>query len=1035
MPSSSRARALGAAALVVLVPALAAADPYGRVTEPHEVVTTTIAPAADADDFVFDAGAGWKVSASAKRAKADDLAPVLELVDPDGAVTTSGVVAKATAASAKLSATLASGGRWGIRLRGSSGTGACTLKWKLVPAKVAPVKGMQVAANVVRPFAFPARGGALVSWKLKFKGDGGCQVDSVKDPDGGDAGFDPGDEDVVRRTLTSEAVKDFPLPAGRRGGDWALGVRTTFEPALVSLSIQVKLAKVASSSLALTADEPVLISLSSIAGGCGAPVDILGGFLSQNPRGILFGAASAISVQVADAEHASCRVPAGTGTVDVVFVAADGQVAVLPGAYSFLPGPVIDSFDPGIGPGQGGTDLTLRGRGFQEGIANLYYVIVGGVNANQVRVLDSETITCRTPANVAGPKAVLLRNSCGEEVAAPGAFTYGAGLFITTVRPEAAPVFGGVEVIVSGANFLASDQVSLDGSPVATTPVIYQGVVIGHRIAPADLPAHAPGKVDVKVQGTGPGGASATKVGGLAYFTFSDATAASIPAAGATDDWGGVSQALADGDANGSMERILLLHTDKLSSARPGLRVLKADGSGVFSDATASAVPSPTPTEGWGGNAVLSGRLNTDDYSDVYLSRPGTGVAWDKPPADGTPDWNEARMLSTQKHVNPWGHLLFSDSSGTLSPQTVAGPLGLLSISGIVVCNATWACGGVQRGSNLCKLYDFDFRSVAAAMGDMDGDFDQDVVLVNDGSLADFTGTAAGVWVSCYGYNYVNYQYYTAVPFGHATRICSTGSNGGLTDRTATFMETAATVDEDFRAVAASVADMTADFLNDVLIVHNQGITLGGQPASAARLLYQRNSGSSVTFKQNRQFFPVPVAGGDDWRGDAIAGADFNGDFYRDVVVSINGPPVGSATLSTRILVQDSNTARLVDRTSAVLGGLFPSGDDGRARVVIARDIDRDGDQDLILSTPDAVGAGNRRTRLLLNNGTDPATGLPRFLDGSSLLPAESSDPGNAVAVSVGDVDGDGDLDLVLTDTHQASGPYSKRTRIWKQLR
>lgn len=1027
MPLRSPVALLAASALLAALPAAARGENYGRVTQPHEIVTTTITPSDDVDDLVFEAAAGWKISAVVKRARTADILPVLELIAPDGSVVTEGVKSKTGKTAAKVSATLLEGGRFALRVRGDGGTGEVTLKWKVKPAKVAKVKNLLLGAETTTDFPFPARGGAEVSWVLKFKGDGAAQVALLRDPLGNDGGYDPEDDTYVVRKLTSEKVKAFPLPASGPGGNWVLRVENKLFPSTASLSVKVKFPKTAASSVTLTAAEPVIESLSNIVGGCGAPVTLTGQNLTPNPQGIYYGTRAATSVAVPSPTSATCKVPSGTGTVDVSFVAADGQVARLPDAYSFVAPPVISSFDPTTSPGAGGVTMTLRGTGFQTGVPDLYEILVGGVPCSQLVVLDGETITARVPAHVSGPKAVVLRNVCGEDVVAPGVFTYGTGLFITTVRPEAVPTFGGVPVTISGSNFSLTDQVVLDGNPIATTPVQFQGSVIAHRIEGANLPAHAPGTVNITVQAQS--GASTTKLDALAYYAFSDVTATAIPAASTTDDWGGVSSALIDKDSDGTIDWIVITHTGQLSGTRPGTRVLKNNGTGTFSDVTATAMPQPTLTEHWGGNAVLAGRLNSDVIPDLYLSRPGSGIWW----ASG--GWNEARLLPGNRYVDPWGMLIFPDSAGIFQAQTVSGSLGLLNITGLIVCNATWACAGVARGSSVCRLYDYDFRSVNAAMGDLDGDFDQDVVLVNDSSLANFTGTSVGTWVSCEPPGTVDYQYYTATAFGHATRILATGSNGGLTDRTEIFMETLANADEDFRAVAAAVADVTGDFLNDILIVHNQGITRLGNPVSAARMLFQKNSGTSVTFKQNTQFFPAVSAGSDDFRGDAIAAADLNVDFYRDVIVSLDGDPVGSATYSTRILLQDPISGRLVNRTNTVLAGLLPAGDVGKARVVVARDIDRDGDVDLILSTPSSTGTGNRRTRLLLNIGRNESTGDPIFINASSLLPAEASDDGAALSVQLGDVTGDGHLDIVITDALQTGGTIKKRTRIWKQVR
>src|SRR3990172_8910775 len=172
-PLAALAAALSAA---LLAPPVAATN-YGRVLVLNETVNGTVDPEADGDDFVFDAATGWKVTVKVKKAKGAALAPVLTLIAPDGSVETAGVKAKAGKSSASLSATLLEGGRFAVRVTGASGTG-----------------------------------GYALSWKLKFKGGGAATVKAVEDPDGGDAGFDPENDQWTSRTYNSETTKDWPLP-------------------------------------------------------------------------------------------------------------------------------------------------------------------------------------------------------------------------------------------------------------------------------------------------------------------------------------------------------------------------------------------------------------------------------------------------------------------------------------------------------------------------------------------------------------------------------------------------------------------------------------------------------------------------------------------------------------------------------------------------------------------------------------------------------------------------------------------------------
>ncbi len=1014
-PTRPALRTAAALAAALAAPDLLALN-YGRELVLGEALTTYISPEGDVDDLVFDAGAGWKFSAKVKAVKDEvldpdgewDLAPTLALVAPDGTLETNGVTVKAKGASASLAATLLEGGRFALRVRGASGLGGCVVNWKLAPAKVAPpLKGSEVQANQTVLVDVPARGGALLSWKMKFQGDGDAQVAAVRDPAGADAGYDPEDSDLVVRTLTSESVKDFPLPASGPGGNWRLVIENRLASSFVTLSVQVKLPKAPKTSNLLTVREPALDGISHSTSTCGVVVTLTGTDLGDSPRGVFFGTKSATGVSVVDGRTVTCSVPGGSGSVDVVYVAADGQEAVLPGAFTFKPLPTLTGFDPTVGPGVGRIEMHLFGTGFETEGQGLYEILVGGVPGSRVQVLSPTEISLQIPANVSGPKTVLLRNLCGETVVAPGSFDYSALLSISNIIPNAVPVFGGIPVTVYGAGLNASDTVYLDNAPVASTPVLYSGTVIGHRIDGAQVAAHAPGRVDVEVRDAGT--RSSKKTGGLAYYTFADATPSAIPAATTADDWGGVSTAAGDSDGNGTVDWIAIADSAKLSATRPGTRILANNGSGVFTDGTAIRMPAPDLDTDFGANAVLAARFNSDTVPDLYLSRPGTG--------------DLARRTSDSKYVASWGRMLLGDSGGGFSPQEWQGVNSKFSIPGIL---------SYQK----CFSYDFDFRSVAAATGDLDGDLDQDIALVNDASIQWYTGSGCNYrWQTCAGGYYTACLDAIANPNGSALRICTTGGTGGLFDRTSTMLASGSSSSDDFRGAALAVGDMSSDFLNDIVVVHNQGLPPGGgNPLPATRMFKQKNLANIVTFTRQNNFLPQVTAGSDDWRGDAVALPDLNADLYRDLVLGLDADLPGGGAFSTRILIQNTLTSALEDRTSSLLSGVLPAGDKAHAKAVLAVDLDRDGDSDLVISTPGSAGAGNRRTRYLLNAYRDETTGIPVFVDASSLFPAESSDPGNAVALLAVDVNGDGNLDLVLTDTRVPGGTV-RRTRVWTQVR
>ena len=1031
-------RAAASLAGVAALCGLAFGENNGRVTQPHEMVQTAVFPLGDVDDVAFDAAAGWKLQATMKvkgqvvlppppegqePPVLTALAPVLELVGPDGEVVTSEeVVAKASKKAATLKATLTEGGRFALRMRGNAGTGNVELKWKLKPGKIAPVKNVPLAPNTNTDFEFPARGGALLSWTLSFKGDGAAQVDKIIDPNGDEIPFNPQTDLHITRKLTSEVCKLFPIPADRPGGQYKLRVSNKIYASTMSLAIKVAMAKVPALPVPLTRAEPVLTDIGRNTGSCGIRVALTGTNLDPVPAAVLFGDTPALSVEVTqgaqeqDADTCTVTIPGGTGLVDVVFVASDGQRSVLPDAFTFSPLPTVTSFEPDVGPGPGNVTITVHGSGFEAPSQGLYKILVGGVQCANVQVIDENTLTGKTPAHVSGPKQVLVRNLCNEDVVAPGMFTYAQSLNISTILPNAVPAFGNVPVVIYGTNFAITNEVYIDGALVPKTPVMFSGSVIGHRVDAADIPAHAPGKVNVEVK---QGITSSLRVNGLAYYSFTDITAdtgsgtPAIPAASSTDDWGGTTTTLADSNADGKTDYIIIAQLQGLSVTRPGTRILKNNGSGVFSDATVTLMPTPTATEPFGANKVLAAdffvQAGVPKYPDLYLSRPGTGT--------------EARRTSDQKFIAAWGAILFGSEGQGYTAQSNSGGNSKLSITGTLTYSK-------------CFIYDYDYRSTNAALGDLDNDLDQDIVLVNDTSIASFVGVNCNYrWITCAGGYYASCYSFSMNPVGSALRLCTVSSSGSVFDRTIDLLKATFSSSDDFRGVAVAVGDMNRDNLglNDIVVTHD--VYPGGTLASCTRLFQQKQDNLVNSFvKFNSTIIQNPLSGtDDDWRGHAIAIPDLNGDLYRDLIIVYDGALPTGRPFSTRILVNDPVNIRLTDRTSALLTGLLPSGDFGQARGVAADDIDGDGDRDLLITTAASTGAGNPQTRLLLNIGKDDTTGIPQFINATAILPVFGSDLGAGVSIATGDIDGDGDADIIVTAPRDAN--QTRKTRIFRQDR
>jgi hypothetical protein len=258
---------------------------------------------------------------------------------------------------------------------------------------------------------------------------------------------------------------------------------------------------------------PVLDSLEPAAGPetGGTIVTLLGSNL-DNPGTILLGEIPVTeTVSIAANAVAFVTPVAKPGTVDVIFVSADGQSSTLEQAFEFiamgelLPPPEIAAVAPGSGPTSGGTSGSVVGQAFQEG-AKVYF---GAIKAPTVTFVNDTQLDFKTPAHQAGSVDVTVLNPDGQTHVLMTSFTFVPPPEILDVSPPSGSPNGGFEVTITGVNFFAGENPAdktyvhicddfaaeegcekiLGGSIVAQsqTSIVYVS------------PAHLPGFVDVGV--------------------------------------------------------------------------------------------------------------------------------------------------------------------------------------------------------------------------------------------------------------------------------------------------------------------------------------------------------------------------------------------------------------------------------------------------------------------------------------------------------------------------------------------------------
>lgn len=113
--------------------------------------------------------------------------------------------------------------------------------------------------------------------------------------------------------------------------------------------------------------------------------------------------------------------PHEPGTVDLE-VLADGKVETLKQAFTYVAPPAIQKVTPGLGTVAGGTVITLEGSNFA--IQGPVRVLVGRVEASDVRIMNGQSLSAKTPAGMEGSMDITVINPDGQEGILKGAYLY-----------------------------------------------------------------------------------------------------------------------------------------------------------------------------------------------------------------------------------------------------------------------------------------------------------------------------------------------------------------------------------------------------------------------------------------------------------------------------------------------------------------------------------------------------------------------------------------------------------------------------------
>jgi hypothetical protein len=139
--------------------------------------------------------------------------------------------------------------------------------------------------------------------------------------------------------------------------------------------------------------------------------------------------------------------PHDPGPVDVTVTNPDSHSSTLYSGFTYLAPPLVTGINPNTGPTAGGTVVTISGTDFVYGAT----VTIGGLQAQEVNVVSSTTITAKTPPHAAGSVDVTVTNPDSQSGTLYSGFTYIAPPMISAISPSSGPV--GKEVTITGSGF------------------------------------------------------------------------------------------------------------------------------------------------------------------------------------------------------------------------------------------------------------------------------------------------------------------------------------------------------------------------------------------------------------------------------------------------------------------------------------------------------------------------------------------------------------------------------------------------------
>jgi hypothetical protein len=1027
--------------------------PIGKSFTRKAAIDSTV----DLDEFRFQGYQGQRLTLGFSRPKGSFLLPLITIFRPDGEVVEDpfSLDPSRALAGAKdvggAAITMDQTGIWRVQVEGmenpddgnpqvdSGTTGAYVLSVKLAKFKPPPV--VPDADGRYR-FPIPAAGGATVSWSLVLQPkEPRAKFKWMLDPTG--------------RVVSgiNGAAPSYKLPDSLPIGDYAIvyDAPAGNPPTNAVFKWKVVPPKAKPVNLTLSPAEPaivlaelrprsgnqgtvLLVRTTGAINDPGLPTQTVGLLLDHTPLG-------EVSLT---GDTVRGVVPAGLslGFHDVVVRSNTGQTAVAAGAFEIIPPPTLTSIDPRVGSFAGGYPATIYGSGLLK-LADPEICIDAFANTTGAEILEvtDSSITFKMPTYGTAGKVrfgVVDQSNGVGALLPPDSFEFTSSPAINRLVPNLTSVLGGDQIIVTGANFKATDHVWIETTTKGTFVELTNTYVSAtqHQF---QAPTRPGGVYAVYVTDQF-GQPSPPRTRDLTYFQFTNlnVTLPNVLPSG-SDLWDGITTTVGDYDRDLDDDLFISRVGTGQASGTSQTRVLRNNGAGQFTDVTSDVLPSTSGGDDWRADRVWLADMDRqqDGYLDLCIVTNDTNV-----PAQTS---SHVRILVNEirggTEANANDRVFRNRTSDLMAPLRMTNPF-----SGSPAVADNW------RGLDMW-IGDLDLNSgppeIVITHKELKQELDvRCVPYCSSPTAANYTygfywgGSREFLWdrskqggLGQYKFNREFFPRKGGLRVPVATvpiPICNANYGSPCVGRFTPFTGKRVVVaDIDIGANGtqftglADVAVLSDDVVQRVYPPSTQLETISSLQVALQR--FNTSDGALIT-DITKELAPFG-----DTRGDTLA---IGRPGYPD------GSSYGVLTLA-KATSSGENVLRLLkfrpatppslaafdEITSQVLPA--PIGNDRwQASAIAYRDIDNDGDQDLLLTANAAPGGSDPAFRVLRNEVVNQQVGIYRH----SLRGLIVGDAAKGVAplitstefldgdaMSVGDVNKDGTLDFILTRNNTSS--------------